>query len=184
MFYLKLLDGISLKFESISDIKVDKLTREDFFISLFRECRFSGFCKRYYSVAEHSIYCALEAFNRNYSFQDAKSCFIHDFEECLMKDLPTPFKRVCPTYTQNINILGEKIYTSLGCTGSKVKTKEIDWDMFCIEDKHLTFKNYDVLPDPNIEITDRHILKRLKMTEEETYNLDFKETIRREFMQL
>lgn len=61
------------------------------------KCRFSGHCKTFYSVAQHSLYVSYGAFNLPKEFDDIKGdlCFwglLHDLAEAYLPDTPRPIK--------------------------------------------------------------------------------------------
>jgi hypothetical protein len=61
--------------------------------ALSRLCRFSGHCKRFYSVAEHSIWvahCVPE--------EDRLEALMHDAAESMVVDIPSPLKPLLKDY--------------------------------------------------------------------------------------
>lgn len=76
---------------NVTKIKPEDILIEDIAISLARECRFGNFTQKYYSVAEHSIWCMQEA---ERDFPDDKSLqlavLLHDAHEAYLGDLCTP----------------------------------------------------------------------------------------------
>lgn len=71
----------------------------DIAVALSRECRFNNATKRMYSVAEHSVYCALLA-QQKYPNRPrlAFEALLHDAHEYIWRDLPTPMKELLPGY--------------------------------------------------------------------------------------
>ena len=71
----------------------------DIAVSLARECRFINATKQPYSVAEHSVWCALRAEEK---YPDNKrlpfACLLHDAHEYIWRDMPTPIKDLLYSY--------------------------------------------------------------------------------------
>jgi hypothetical protein len=63
--------------------------------SLSNQCRFSGHCLRFYSVAEHCVHTA--ALVRP---ELKLVALMHDAAEAYLVDLPTPIKRNMPLYAE------------------------------------------------------------------------------------
>ena len=64
---------------------------EDIAHGLSMECRYSGQCRRFYSVAQHSVLMARDMFVR----ADLKrQALLHDAHEAYLKDLPSPLKQL------------------------------------------------------------------------------------------
>jgi uncharacterized protein len=60
--------------------------------SLAQINRFTGHCKRPYSVAEHSILVRNIAISLGYNLQIQLLCLMHDFHECITGDVASPIK--------------------------------------------------------------------------------------------
>ncbi len=71
----------------------------DIAVSLARECRFLNGTKKFYSVAEHSVMCALVA-EEKYPNRPRLpfEALMHDAHEYIWKDLATPLKDLLPGY--------------------------------------------------------------------------------------
>jgi len=74
----------------------EKILIPDIAHSLSLLCRFTGHSRVHYSVAQHSILCQALAPENCPSLRLA--CLLHDSQEYLISDLPTPFKRLFPRY--------------------------------------------------------------------------------------
>jgi uncharacterized protein len=61
--------------------------------SLSMTCRYSGHCKEFYSVAEHSI-----LLSRVVSPQNAMWALLHDAAEAYSSDIPRPLKKSLPDW--------------------------------------------------------------------------------------
>ena len=92
---------------------------EDIAHALSNLCRFNGHCKKFYSVAEHSVHLS-------HSFQDTDFCrwaLLHDSAEAYIGDLVTPvkhsgtFKKVfVPLEKQLLRVISIKF----GLSGTRV----------------------------------------------------------------
>ena len=63
-------------------------------------CRGNGHIKTFYSVAQHSIACAEEAFERGYTSIVMMGCLLHDASEAYLSDVTRPIKKDLPQYLQ------------------------------------------------------------------------------------
>ncbi|OEF98583.1 phosphohydrolase [Desulfuribacillus alkaliarsenatis] len=93
----------------IEDIKI-----EDIAHSLAQMARANGHFKHFYSVAQHSVNCYLEAKNLNYSKQIQLGCLLHDASEAYISDLTRPVKRNIPDYITMEERLQKLIYKKFG----------------------------------------------------------------------
>ncbi len=97
--------------------EAEKLHPEDIAHSLSMQCRGNGHVKAFFSVAQHCINCAKEAEARGYSPRVTFACLLHDASEAYVSDVPRPFKKEIPSFTEWENKLIDVIYTKwLGST--------------------------------------------------------------------
>lgn len=92
----------------------------DIAVSLARECRFLNGTRQMYSVAEHSVMCALLAEEKYPNYTGfAFKALMHDAHEYIWRDLATPMKDLLPGYrdlqqrTQMVINQRYNIYTSI-----------------------------------------------------------------------
>jgi len=69
------------------DPRADEVHIEDIAHALSMQCRYAGHCKRFYSVAEHSVHLA-----RHVSPANALWALLHDASEAYLVDVPRPVK--------------------------------------------------------------------------------------------
>ncbi len=72
--------------------------------------RANGHLKYFYSVAQHSLSCAVEAEARGYSKKVCLACLIHDASEAYLSDIVRPIKVVLTNYLEVEKLLQESIY--------------------------------------------------------------------------
>ena len=72
----------------------------DIAIGTAKECRFSGLCEGWLSVAEHQISVAKELKALGYSRTAQLAGLIHDASEAYLRDICTPFKRLLNDYLE------------------------------------------------------------------------------------
>lgn len=78
--------------------------------SLSLMCRANGHIKRFFSVAQHSINCAKEAKERNYSKKVQLACLLHDGSEAYLADITRPVKKHLEHYLEFEKTLQNAIY--------------------------------------------------------------------------
>jgi hypothetical protein len=79
------------------DARPDEVHIEDIAHSLSLQCRYAGHCKRFYSVAEHSVLIANWIWWHG-SAADALCGLMHDATEAYLVDMPRPVKRSMHEY--------------------------------------------------------------------------------------
>ncbi|MHB1314334.1 MAG: DUF429 domain-containing protein [Christensenellales bacterium] len=107
MTYSKvLIDPYNIKHE---DIKI-----EDIAHSLSQLARANGHFKHFYSVAQHSINCALEAKSRGYNERIQLACLLHDATESYIADIPRPVKHRLIGYDVLEKMINQIIFEVFG----------------------------------------------------------------------
>ncbi len=94
-------------------------------------CRANGHCLFFYSVAQHSINCYLEAKARGYSERVQLGCLLHDGSEAYMADIVRPYKKHLTQYLKFEEILQSAIWARFGL--DDLTEQEIS-DIFKIDD--------------------------------------------------
>jgi 5'-deoxynucleotidase YfbR-like HD superfamily hydrolase len=82
--YIQTYTGIKI---DLLDPKVEDIVLEDIAHALSMQCRFSGHCKSFYSVAQHSVFVS-KLCNKS----DALHGLLHDASEAYLVDIPKPLK--------------------------------------------------------------------------------------------
>ena len=75
------------------DPRPDEVFIEDIAHALSMQCRYGGHCRRFYSVAEHSVHVA-----RSVPREHARWALLHDASEAYVVDVPRPLKRFLAGY--------------------------------------------------------------------------------------
>lgn len=76
-------------------------------------CRANGHFRIFYSVAQHSIHCAMEAAACGCTKLTQLHCLLHDAAEAYLGDVTRPLKRYLPQYAEAEERLQKTIYRSL-----------------------------------------------------------------------
>ena len=125
-------------------MSIDEIDIVDIAHSLSLQCRFSGHCSRFYSVAEHSIYVS------SLLPQEFKLAgLLHDASEAYLDDIPTPVKNQIQDYKMYEYALMDKIFRKFNISYS-YKNQEIkyaDLTILYYEKKELMAdtKNFDYI---------------------------------------
>lgn len=80
--------------------------------SLALQCRFNGHCKKFYSVAEHSVRCSLLLAEKGCDL--SLWALLHDAAEAYVGDLPRPVKEQMPQFREIEDALLEVIIKHFG----------------------------------------------------------------------
>jgi hypothetical protein len=83
--------------------------------------RANGHIKHFYSVAQHSINCALEALAMGATGMAQLACLLHDASEAYISDITRPIKKNLPAYLEIESRLQDTIHAAFGI---KLKTQE------------------------------------------------------------
>ena len=92
---------------------------EDIAHALSLMTRANGHFKRFYSVAQHSINCSLEARAMGYDANVQLACLLHDASEAYISDITRPVKQSLPAYKEIENNLQNVIHETFGVQMTK-----------------------------------------------------------------
>ena len=82
------------------DPAVDLIRIEDIAHALSLMTRANGHIQHFYSVAQHTVNCCIEARARGYSRRVQLACLLHDASECYLSDITRPVKQQLPAYRE------------------------------------------------------------------------------------
>lgn len=141
----------------------------DIITALTKQCRFNGHCKRFYSVAEHTVRgvkLAQKLFPENK--QLAKSFFLHDFTEAYVGDVIRPIKKHLPEFKEIEKGFHKSILKAFGMA-------EKDFDeanVHLIDNYMAVWEKRDLLPDkiywpgmPSIDHLNLPLLKEMSVAQ-------------------
>ena len=115
------------------DPKIDEIDIRDIAHALSLICRGNGHVKHFYSVAQHSISCYMEAKVRGYSHQIQLACLLHDGSEAYLSDIVRPIKAKLSEYLRIEDklqdLIWEKNLNSPLTEEERVKVFEVDDDI-------------------------------------------------------
>jgi len=116
---------------------MNKIHIEDIAHALSLLCRANGHIDTFFSIARHSLNCALEAKARGYTAKIQLICLLHDASEAYISDITRPVKAYLEEYQIIEKRLQDAIYTKfLGTPLSSDEFElmnEIDNDMLVFE---------------------------------------------------
>src|ERR1035437_7139761 len=101
------------KFYPLKPITAD-IHIKDIAHSLSLLARANGHFNHFYSVAQHSVNCSMEARKRGFSTRVRLGCLLHDASESYIADLTRPVKLHLPGYSEIEETLQNAIYEKFG----------------------------------------------------------------------
>jgi hypothetical protein len=99
--WIELSDGSRFYYHT-SDFKVRPMAA-----SLSKMCRYNGHSKAFYSVAQHSILVA--DIMTNLMLGDPREGLLHDGQESILGDIPSPWKVLLPEYKKVEHVLEQRL---------------------------------------------------------------------------
>jgi len=91
--------------------------------SLAMQARANGHFPIFYSVAQHSLNCALEAQKRELSWRVMLACLLHDASEAYIADIPRPVKSRLNGFAEIEEMVSQKICEAFGLADLTAKEK-------------------------------------------------------------
>lgn len=162
-------------------IKTEHIAIEDIAHSLSLQCRGGGHIRRFFSVGQHSINCAREAFHRGYSHRVQLACLLHDASEAYLSDITRPVKRQLKEYMEIEEVVQGTVWEAHfqePLNGEeREQVQEIDEVMLYHELFHLLEEQLEVEEPPlfgeldldtrHFEEVEEHFLQLYKVLREE-----------------
>lgn len=111
------------KFNPLEPITAD-ISIKDIAHSLSLLARANGHFNHFYSVAQHSVNCNIEAKKRGFSTRVQLGCLLHDASESYIADLTRPVKLHLPGYSEIEETLQNAIYEKFGLGDLSVAEKQ------------------------------------------------------------
>jgi 5'-deoxynucleotidase YfbR-like HD superfamily hydrolase len=146
--------------------EIEKINIEDIAHSLSQQCRFSGHTKwkgkmKFYSVAQHSLYCS-------YISENPLWALLHDASEAYSVDVPTPIKKRIPQFKYMEEKIESVIASAFNLEWPRPsEVKECDIKAFNIE-WHLLMLNDESSEEYKKCSEDKLFMEILDMTPEQT----------------
>lgn len=113
----------------------DQITLTDIANALSKLCRYGGQIENFYSVAEHSVLCAMQARQDGYSIDVQRAALMHDAAEAYCGDIIRTLKRMLGDYepieSRILHAIGSKYKIPFSAAWGQVK--EIDNAMLAAE---------------------------------------------------
>lgn len=111
-------------------------------------CRANGHIRHFYSVAQHSINCTLEARARGLSEEIQLACLLHDASEAYLSDITRPIKRSLPQYIEFEETLQTRIFSKFHLS----HLRENDFSLVkAIDDSMLYYELLDLMNEEIFE---------------------------------
>lgn len=128
------------KFYPLEPIAAD-IHIEDIAHSLSQMARANGHFEHFYSVAQHSVNCCLEAKERGLSRKVQLGCLLHDASEAYLADITRPVKKYLTDYLTFEDKLQKVVFNKFGIGDVSAEEleqiKEIDDAMLFYEFREL-----------------------------------------------
>lgn len=155
------------------DPKEEEIKIKDIAHALSLMCRGNGHVKHFYSVAQHSIFCAKEAALRGYSKKVQLACLMHDASEAYISDITRPVKKLLPTYLEMEEMLQGMIEKTYGLADLSEEEKA---QVKLVDDTILRYELADLL--------DTHDYNELELVGQYDFSFRMMEEIEKDFIEL
>lgn len=110
------------------------LSIDDIACALSKLCRYTGHCREFYSVAQHSVLCAAHA-----PADEIWNALMHDAAEAIVNDISRPLKQLLPDYRVVEKRIEKVVFSRFGVTMSP-EVKRVDLEALATERR-------DLMPD-------------------------------------
>ena len=137
-------------------------------------CRANGHFVRFFSVAQHSIRCAVEAAARGHGPRVQLACLLHDASEAYLSDITRPIKKHLPLYVEAEDRLQNAIY----CKYLNSPLSPAEHDQVRQVDDDMLEAEFAVLLDK------RPIGRVVILASQPTYEFEAFEAVESQFIQL
>ena len=132
----------SKKIISLDNPKSDQIDINDIAHALSHLCRFGGHSTEFYSVAQHSLYCAQVALLKKLSQNEVRWALLHDATEAYLVDVPRDVKAMLKDYKPLEQKFSDVIAEKFGLSKEMpASVKTIDNEMLLTEAKYF---GYDI----------------------------------------
>lgn len=128
---------------NLAAIKEDDICIEDIAHHLSQTCRYNGGTKRFYSVAEHTIYLVRQAIKDGVPTDIQKQVLLHDAAEAYIGDLVYHLKAQFPLFRDMDTLITSTIMKKFGVISTDFTyCKEID-RRICIDEMYQLMQKID-----------------------------------------
>jgi hypothetical protein len=134
--WIQTYTGIKFNYDNITK---NSINIEDIAHSLSMLCRFTGHTDHFYSVAQHSVNCALVGMKMG-DISLAKAALFHDASEAYLNDINSIAKSYLPVYKEIELSIQDKVLEKFNVPNDPYIydiVKEIDKRMLVTEKQHL-----------------------------------------------
>lgn len=125
------------KYLDLRNPKPDQFDFADIAGGLSKICRFGGQIDRFYSVAEHSYHCAVQAMHDGLDRESQRTCLLHDAAEAFLGDIVKPLKIMLPDYAELETLMEDCIAIRFDLDTPSYVVREIDQAMLIAERRAL-----------------------------------------------
>ena len=132
--------------------RMEEIRLDDIAHALSLLCRYNGHSKKFYSVAQHSVLCALEAEFRELPKDIVLRALLHDAQEAYLSDVARPIKPYLSGFSKIEKKLQSMIYTKFGLDPRDKRADKLVSDI----DYNVLFWEADVLMKSRGKIWDNY----------------------------